>query len=387
MQFLFGKFRYFLNGAISLPALQDGGMCAQRSNLFTANTFSALDLGHITPLQLASVHLYPVESVDRDTLLNAGYMNTYGQNQNNILSPLGLQASMSGHITPEQLQGLGLYPLQTEGLTLDQLSQANYVTKDCVPTAAGLSALHMRYLSVNNLAEVGCQFGDSSQVNRQQLLEAGHVYGSYNILTPVALAAIYTGVYSRDFYQRNNAYPFNSNDQVQRVENIDQDQQQTNNNNNNNNILVDLVHVGYLHANNYYLTAIAYQALKAEYFTVEHLRNLNVWPCPSKPSMHKFVSAGYATYSGHLTVLGYSLVKAQYIPYEWLSMLGIHTHATYHIFHSALHYSGYIQSHYGEMHRRSYPDDYVSSEANEVVNISSYFLYITKKKMMSYLFI
>jgi len=49
---------------------------------------------------------------------------------------------------------------------------------------------------------------------------------------------------------------------------------------------------------------------------IEKFQNLNIRLYPGTSSMNMFVSAGYETYSSHLTALGYSLLHAQYYPYE-----------------------------------------------------------------------
>ncbi len=85
-------------------------------------------------------------------LLNAGYINTFGQT--NWLTVLDFQARNSGHIIPSQLQSLSLYPLQQGIITSDILTQAGYLTSDCIPTA------------------LGHQMNDYSQVIVQQLLAA-----------------------------------------------------------------------------------------------------------------------------------------------------------------------------------------------------------------------
>jgi len=61
--------------------------------------------------------------------------------------------------------------------------------------------------------------------------------------------------------------------------------------------------------------------MMSTYFTIENFPNLNVWPCPGTLSMNMFDSAGYATFSGHLTALSYSLLDTQYYPYEMASQI------------------------------------------------------------------
>jgi hypothetical protein len=338
------KHKFFLNGLVSLSALQNGGMCAPNTNLFTANAFSALDLGHITLSQLATLNLFPVPSVDTDTLLNAGYITTFGQT--NLLTALGAQASIFGHIVPSQLQSLSLYPLQEGLITSDILIQAGYLTKDCIPTALGLAALHIHYLPSNNFVSFGCLNKDYSQTTLLQLANARYIYGESNIITPVGLASILTGFFSKHFYQRLGIFPLSVDAQTQSVDDIYQEQttQQALT------ILNDLVYTGYLQSNTYLLTGAGYYAITLKYFTIENLRNLNVWPCPSRPSINAFVSAGYATYSGHLTTLGYSLLHAQYYPYDWLPALGIHLHDEFHILYHALRHGGFWRSHYQAAH-------------------------------------
>ena len=333
--------KLFVGGLVSLSALQNGGMCIPNTNLFTANAFAAIELGHITLPQLATLNLFPVQTIDTNILLNAGYLSTYGQA--NLLTALGLQASIFGHIVPSQLQALSLYPLQATTMTAETLIQAGYLTSDCIPTALGISALHIRYLPRNNLAAFGCQFADYSQVSMTNLIEAKYIYGASNILTPVGLAAMRTGFFSRETYQRLGIFPFGASIQAQSTEYVYQEQQRST-------IINDLVHVGYLHPHNYLITGAGYYALTKDYFTIEHFRTLSLWPFTGTPSMNMFIAAGYTTYSGHLTALGYSLLHAQYFPSDWLPRLGIHIHDDFHIFHHALRYGGYFRSDYHIAH-------------------------------------
>ncbi|CAF4961106.1 unnamed protein product [Rotaria sp. Silwood1] len=336
--------KLYVGNSVSLSALQNGGMCVPNTNLLTANAYSAIDLGHITLPQLAAVNIFPVPSIDTNTLISAGYINTVGQT--NLLTALGLQASISGHILPSQLLSLSLYPLQTTSLSLDVLVQAGYLTNDCIPTALAISALHIHYLSMNNFASLGCQSTDYSQVSLTQLSDAKYVYGTSNVLTPVGLAALRTGIFSRETYQKIGIFPFGYGIQTQSTEYVYQEQQQTQTSV----VVNDLVHVGYLQSNSYLLTGAAYYGITRGYFTIENFRDLNLWPFSGTPSMNMFVSAGYATYSGHLTQLGYSLLHAQYFPSEWLPRLGIHIHDDFRIFHQALRFGGYFRSDYNVAH-------------------------------------
>lgn len=336
--------KLFVGGLVSLSSLQSGGMCVPNTNLFTANAFSAIDLGHITLPQLATLNLFPVQAVDANVLLNAGYVSTYGSAT--LLTALGVQASIFGHIVPSQLQTLNLYPLQTTGITADMLTQAGYLTSECIPTALGISALHIRYFSNANFGSLGCPLSDFSQASVSQLVTAKYVYGASNILTPVGLAALRTGLFTRETYQGLGIFPFNIGVQSQAAEYVYQETVQTQTTT----LVNDLVHIGYLQPNNYLLTGAAYYAMTREYFSVEHFRSMNLWPCPGTPSMNMFVAAGYATYSGHLTTLGYSLLHAQYFPADWLPRLGIHVNDDFHIFHQALRFGGYFRSDYTVAH-------------------------------------
>ncbi len=124
-------------------------------HISNTNLFTALDLGHITFPQLATFRLFSIISVDVGMLLNAGYINTFGQT--NRLTVFGFQASNSGHIIPSQLQLLSLYPLQERIIRSDIFTEAGYLTIDCIPTALGLSALYTLYLLTSNFAAFGCQ--------------------------------------------------------------------------------------------------------------------------------------------------------------------------------------------------------------------------------------
>ena len=322
--------RFFVGGLVSLATLQDGGMCMPSSSLFTSNGFAAIDLGHMTLPQLATLDLFPVKSVDTDILLRSGYLHPL--EQTHLLTSLGLQGSISGHIVPSQLRSLNLYPLPAAALTYERLVQARYITRDCLPTALGISALHIRYISKSSFTLLGCPSGENSQLTLSQLSTGNYVHGRSNLLTPVALAAVRTGHVTVDIFEKLGLYPFNVKAQVSSSN------------------IADLVHAGYLHPNTYLLTGVAFYAMSRGYLTTGHFLHLNLWPCRGPPSMDVFVSAGYATYSGHLTKLGYSLLHAEYFPHSWLSKLGIHVRDDFHIFHHALYYAGYASSDYRRAH-------------------------------------
>ncbi len=128
-------------------------------------------------------------------LPNAGYINTFGQT--NWLTVLGFQASIFGHIIPSQLQSLSLYPLQEGIITSDILTQAGYLTSDCI------------------LRALGHQMNDYSQVIVQQLLAARYFYSGSTILTPVGLVAMHTGFLSKNIYKRHSIFPFGASIQAQ----------------------------------------------------------------------------------------------------------------------------------------------------------------------------
>ena len=111
----------------------------------------------------------------------------------------------------------------------------------------------------------------------------------------------------------------------------------------------DLVRTGYLYSNNL-LTNVGYYSVMKQFVSVENLRNLNLWPCPSTISIGAFVAAGYGSYSGHLTTLGTYLYHAQYFSTDLLIRLGIHLHDDFYMYHHALNYGGYISSSYHETH-------------------------------------
>jgi hypothetical protein len=323
---------FFVSGLVSISALQNGGMCFPNSNLFTANAFSAIDLGHMTFAQLATLKLFPVRSLNANMLLIYNYINTYGQT--NLLTSLGIQATIFGHIAPLQLQPLNLYPLKTLQLTLDVLVQAGYITNDNILTALGISALHIRYLSLKALSDLGCT-NDHSSVTLPQLEAAKYIYGTSKTLTSVGMAALSVGYFTIENYQNLGIFPYSGISLG-----ID------------NQTLVDeLVHVGYFRENNL-ITSTGYYAYINRYFHMRHLNALKLWPCPIKPCLKDFVAAGYVSYSGQLTTLGNSLVNSQYIPIECLSKLGIRFHDIFHVFHSALCYGGYFDPRYRAAHLR-----------------------------------
>lgn len=358
----------FLFNPSSISALQNGGMCVPNTKLFTANAYSAIDLGHVTVSELSLLNLFPVESIDVDTLLTAGYLNAFGQIY--LLSALGVQACIFGHIITKQLQSLGLYPLPRDGITSDILIKGGYLTNDCLLTALGLSALHIGYLQRSDLTASGCDLGDNSQIPLQQLSNAQYIYGGLNIITPVGLAALHAGFLSLELYQRLNIYPFAANIQNPSPEDAYQEPTQVPD------ILSNLARAGYLLPKSNYLTSAAYHAISKKYLSIDVLKSLNIWPCRGKPSMHTFIAAGYATYSGHLTALGNSLLNKQYFPRDWLARLGIRLHDDYHIFFHALYYVGSFRSDYHVAHAAIHADDSSSEENTQVKNILNYFFQI-----------
>jgi hypothetical protein len=201
--------KYFYNGHITLSMLQNGGMLVGHTKLFSPNAYAAVALGHITLSQFSLLNLLPVPSVDPKALLNAGYITRLGHVH--VFTGLGLLASISGHIVPSQLQPFGLYPFPDGAMTLNGLREGNYATKDCLPTALGLAALHTRYLSMNHFASAGCPADDYSHVTIRQLFAAKYIYGRYRIVTSVGLTALAMGIISRDIYQKLGVFPFGDN--------------------------------------------------------------------------------------------------------------------------------------------------------------------------------
>ena len=334
-----------------MSALQDGSMCFEKTHLLTANAFSALELGHMTFPQFAPFNVFPLKRLDYSALAKYNYINTVGQTS--LLTGLGMQAAILGHIAAPELQSLNLYPLQPSSLSLNVLIQGGYLTNDCIPTALGLFALHTRYLSSDTLSSLGCSMNDYSQASIPQLQVAKYVYGTSNLLTPVALAAIRTGYISRERFQSLGIYPIRSSRQPQSDEFDDQEQTtQTS--------ISDLMHVGYLHADKC-LTSAGYDAYEHHYFNKDYFLGLNLWPYPGPPSLTSFVTAGYASYSGHLTTLGYSLLHAQYFSIDYLTKIGLHYHSDYHIFHHALSFGGYFHSLYSTVHRERQASSIISS--------------------------
>jgi hypothetical protein len=315
-------------------------MCVPNTNFLNANGFSALDLGHMTVPQLSTLSLFPVQNIDVDSLYNAAYINRFGQV--NTLTALGIQASLFGHIVPSQLRSLSLYPLQGDGLNSNFLQQAGYLTDDCLPTALGIAASYIRYLP-NNFASSACQVAGDYPMTIERLVNNKYVYGASKIITTVGLVAMQSGVISRDVYRNFGCYPFSSGIQTQSSEYVYQEQTQSTT------IVSDLIHTGYLHENNL-ITSAAYYGITKSYFTIDHFRSLNLWPCPSTATMNMFLSAGYVSYSGHLTTLGNSLLRAQYFTPDLLSRIGLHLHDEPTIYHAALNYAGYTSSLYHDTH-------------------------------------
>ena len=334
--------KFFLGGLVSLPALRNGGMCAPNTDFLTANAFEALNLGHMTIPQLATVNLLPIRTVNTESLLSASYINRVGQTH--ALTALGIQASLVGHIVPSQLQSLSLYPLQGESLTSSFLQQAGYLYDDCLPTALGIAASYIRYLP-NNFASSACQSAGEYPMTIERLVNSKYIYGNSKIITAVGLVAMQSGFITRDTYRNFGCYPFVSEIQSQSSEYVYQEQQQTQVTS----IVGDLIHTGYFHDSNL-ISSAGYYALTKSYFSIDNFRSLNLWPCPATLNMDMFVSAGYASYSGHLTKLGDSLYHAQYFPFDLLPKLGIHIHDDFSIYNHALSYGGFGLSSYHEAH-------------------------------------
>ena len=154
------------------------------------------------------------------------------------------------------------------------------------------------------------------------------------------------GYLPTEIYRKFSVFPFGGRIQTQTDDDDNQEQQQTQGFVS----LRDFVRVGYIQANTYLLTGAALYALEKRYFTIEHFRSMKIWPCPVNPSLNSFVTAGYASYSGHLTTLGYSLLHVKYFPHEWLAKIGIHLHIEFHIIHQALRYGGFFNSDYETAH-------------------------------------
>ncbi len=92
---------------------------------------------------------------------------------------------------------MSLYPLQEGIITSDILTQAGYLTSDCI------------------LRALGHQMNDYSQVIVQQLLAARYFYSGSTILTPVGLVAMHTGFLSKNIYKRHSIFPFGASIQAQ----------------------------------------------------------------------------------------------------------------------------------------------------------------------------
>ena len=71
----------FVGNLVSLPALQNGGMCYPNTNYFTDNAFTSLAMGHMSMLPLIPHSLFPVPSIDIEGLLAASYLLTFGQSK------------------------------------------------------------------------------------------------------------------------------------------------------------------------------------------------------------------------------------------------------------------------------------------------------------------
>lgn len=359
--------RLYTNGLTNIGAFQNGGMCHMRSSLLTANAFSALAIGHITILQLSSLKLFPVKSITVDELLNAGYITTY--NEVNLLTALGFLATSFGHISVSQLTDLNLYPLQAGTITADLLIQAKYLTADCYPTALGLAAIRIHYIQTTDFSEFGCQANDYSQVSLAQLTAARYIYGQFNILTPIGISALQAKYLPEKVFQQVNVYPFGLHSQGQWVGDGSEDGNQLSNDQ----IVLlihDLVQVGYLHANTNLLTNAGYHAIQTGYFSIELYRSLKLWPCPVSSASHNFLSAGYITYTGHLTELGASLLHDQYYSPEWLLRLGVHSQREYHGFHSAFVYAGHLLSQYNSIHMALHNGAFLNAAEKASVRIS-----------------
>ncbi|CAF0765804.1 unnamed protein product [Adineta ricciae] len=334
--------KFFVSGLVSVPALQNGGMCFPNTNYFTCDAFDALIRGHLTIPQLSTASLIPVPTIDVEGLQSAAYIIRYGQSH--ILTGLGVMASIFGHILPSQLRSFNLYPLSNEMLTSGFLQQAGYLQSDCLPTALGLAASYIHYVPTNFPSSY-CQLNGDIPMSVDRLINAKYVYGNYKIVTTTGMLAMQHGYVSRDVYRNFGCYPFAASAfaQTQTSEYVYQEQTQQVS------FVSDLVRTGYLYSNNL-LTNVGYYSVMKQFVTVENLRGLNLWPCPSTISISAFVAAGYGSYSGHLTTLGTYLYHAQYFTTDLLIRLGIHLHDDFYMYHHALNYGGYISSSYHETH-------------------------------------
>ncbi|CAF1215014.1 unnamed protein product [Adineta steineri] len=325
-------------GRPSMSTLQNGGMCGRNSNYLTTNGFAALCRGHTTISQLSTLNLFPVSFVDISGLRNAAYLNKVGQST--ILSPLGILASLFGHILPSQLRPLNIYPLQNDMMTSGSLQNAGYLNSDCLPTALGCTASYIGYLP-KNYTTSACQTSDDSPMTVERLANAKYIHGPLKLITSVGIVAIINGVLSRDDFKNAGCYPFVSGDQTPTSDDASQDQQTS--------LISSLVHTGYFFSNNL-ISNFGYYAISRSYFTIDQFRDLNLWPYPGEPCMDSFIAAGYASYSGHLTTLGFSLLHAQYFSFDSLAQLGIQIHDDCNIHHHAMTYGGFCHSAYHNTH-------------------------------------
>ena len=74
MQNMYSQHHLYISGQLQISDLRRGHMCSPDSELLLPNAFSAMDNGHLTPSQLATANLLPVQSVDPAMLLRSGYL-------------------------------------------------------------------------------------------------------------------------------------------------------------------------------------------------------------------------------------------------------------------------------------------------------------------------
>ena len=296
-----------------MDELTRGNLFAKGTTFLASTGFSAFSSSQITTIQLANSNLIPVDSVQLSDLLLAKYVAKI--NGQSYLTRLAIQALLIHHIRKSDLQRLGLFPLPVSESAYHVLLQLEFITSSCNPTPIGFSAIHVDYFDYPKLKQSVCPPIDDPSTEEERYTEAGYLHPKSGMITVLGLFAIRQKAISLN-WARDNGYfpcPFANASQVSDGRDVEENRQR---------IIDHLVSLNYLERTSLYISMAAYQAIEDRYFSIDNLRDLQLWPC-RKPTLKLFIAAGYITLAGQLTTLGSNLLKAEYFPRQFLVDFGI----------------------------------------------------------------
>lgn len=304
---------------ISFDAANHQQYCYPASNLLRPSTMDQFIRGHFTSVGLFSIQRKPT-NLNLNSLIDSGYAQNVGSMV--LLTNFALLNIISGFLNHADLRPLNLYPLPSEQASFENLLAWQFISHNCVPTAFGLTAIHSRYISRDAFSDAGCQFDRETQLTIPELSAASYIYGNHHVLTSIGFASILSGYLSVEYLESLNLYPFSLPNREVSDDDLDNLDFHVIPHIDDNDLLQEFTYSGFINEETSLLTHLAYQAIKMEYFTIEFLRSVNLWPCQIRPTMAAFVTAGYMTVSGHLTQLGVQLLGMGYFEISALASLG-----------------------------------------------------------------